>query len=126
MPSGAGPAEFDEMLDQVLLSFGGMMVARAPTAHGVVPVLAVLVVDMLQFLWAGGTIRLPWASPRNVLEAQVAVLQAVRESGHMLFTSRPHDKAFWTQVARYGVIARVGTVVDGPEPLSMWETRTPR
>lgn len=126
MPAGGSPVEFDEYLDQTVVMYGGMVVARARTAQGAIPVLAVLVTDMLQFLWAAGTVFMPWATPRNILEGQVAVVDAIRRESQMLFTSRPADKAFWTQVARYGVIARVGTVVDGPEPLSMWETRKPR
>jgi len=104
--------------------YGGLVVASAPTRLGVVPVLLISVINMGAFVWASHTVRMPWASPRNVLEGQVAVVDYVRQTHHMLFTSSPADKAFWTQVARYGVISRVGTLVDGPEPFSLWETRS--
>lgn len=126
MPRDADPAGFNDLLEQLLTMFGGMVVARAPTKRGTIPVLGVLMLDMADFLWAGGTVFMPWATPRNILEGQVAVVDSVRREGHMLFTSKPADKAFWTQVARYGVIGRVGTIVDGAEPLSLWETRKPR
>ena len=100
-----------------------MIVARARTPHGVIPVLTVMLVHMGAFVWACATAPMPWATPRNVLEGQVAVVEVVRNERQMLFTSRPADKAFWTRVARYGIISRVGTLVDGDEPLSMWESR---
>lgn len=126
MPADADPEGFNDLLEQCLTMYGGMLVARAQTKRGHIPVLAVLVLDMASFLWAGGTVFMPWATPRNILEGQIAVIESIRHDSHMLFTSRPADKAFWTQVARYGVIGRVGTVVDGEEPMSMWETRRPR
>lgn len=104
--------------------YGGLVVASAPTRLGVVPVLMVGLVNMGAFVWGGDAVRMPWASPRNVLEGQVAVVDYIRQTHRLMFATAPAEKRFWTQVARYGVISRVGTLVDGPEPLSMWESRS--
>lgn len=124
LPDDLSPPDFGEALDTLLSMYGGLVVASAPTRLGMVPVLMVGLVNMGAFVWGGDAVRMPWASPRNVLEGQVAVVDFVRQTHRMLFTSALVDKPFWTQVARYGVISRVGTLVDGPEPLSMWETRS--
>lgn len=126
LPTCETPEEFAEVLDGLLNMYGGMLVASAPTPRGIIPVLLVAAIDMGAFVWAGDTIRMPWASARNVLEGQVAVVESLRHDHRLLFSSAMRDKAFWTQVARYGVISRVGTLVDGPEPLSMWESRSKR
>ena len=54
----------------------------------------------------------PWATPRNILEGSVKFLSNERKDrvGIIYMHDTEKNKTFLNQIARYGIIRRVGTV----------------
>jgi len=78
-------------------------------------------------LFLGSMIWFPWASKRNIYESVVNTLNELRKEYLILFHSSMEDKEFYVNVARHGIIRRVGTVHDVYEdgPAALFETRKP-
>lgn len=125
LPADIPADRFLEAMESLVTLYGDAWIARAPTAHGVLPVIVVFLMLAGPFWIAGDGLRMPWASARNVFEGYLALCDALRRDRRVLFWSRFEDKAFWTQIARYGVIRRVGTLMEHDPPLGAWETRSP-
>lgn len=68
----------------------------------------------------------PWATPRRRVEACVAWFNALRREVVMMVPSEQKDAPFFTHLARYGILRRVGTVHDVKKaPVALFQTRTP-
>lgn len=54
----------------------------------------------------------PWATARNKLEGAVKLADFLRNYGLAVAIVKIGDKEFWTQVCRYGVMRRAGTIIN--------------
>lgn len=78
-------------------------------------------------LFLGSMTWFPWTSKRNIYESVVNTLNELRKKYIILFHSNMDDKDFYVNVARHGIIRRVGTVHDvyANGPAALFETRKP-
>jgi hypothetical protein len=79
------------------------------------------------FMIVGDMIWMPWATPRNRLEAAVSFFASARKEMPMMEFASEDSKRFFEVIARHGVMRRVGTshnVYTGA-PAAVFETRRP-
>lgn len=68
----------------------------------------------------------PWATGRRRIEASVALFNAVRRQAVVMVPCPQKDVPFFTHLAKYGVLRRVGTIHDvDDEPVALFQTRKP-
>ncbi len=103
-----------------------LYVFEAKTKKGIIPVGMVTGKLTGPMMWLGDVIWFPWASSRNKYESIVNFLNELRRMYVGLFTCTLGDKKFYENIARHGVIRRVGTLYDITEDkLAQWQTRKP-
>lgn len=68
-----------------------------------------------------------WATARNRVECGVRFFNAIRREMCCMVYATPSERAYFTQLCRYGVMRRVGKVMDyfgfDREPADVWQTR---
>ena len=103
-----------------------LYIFEADTPKGRIPV-GMLTGKLLgPMLWLGDAVWFPWTSSRNKYESVVNILNELRRHYVAVFTCTLKDKKFYENVARHGVIRRVGTLYDITEDkLAEWQTRKP-
>ena len=76
-------------------------------------------------LFIGDAVWFKWASSRNKLESAIHALNELRKKYIVLLHSTMKDKDFYVNIAKHGVIRRVGTIYDVYEdgPAAMFQTR---
>jgi hypothetical protein len=76
-------------------------------------------------LFIGSAIWFKWASSRNKIETAVHALNELRKEYIVLLHSNMKDKEFYVNIAKHGVIRRVGTVYDVYDdgPAALFQTR---
>jgi len=67
-------------------------------------------VDTFQGAFWPHVVWFPWATARNKLEVVVGFIQWLKEQGLVLISAEPKNIPFFSHVARYGLIRRVGTI----------------
>lgn len=105
--------------------YNGAWAVTAPTNYGEIPVGAVFawvrgkVVQMGDMLW------FPWASKRNILEASIIFFHEMRKQAVVLEFAQKKDEAFFSHIASYGIMRRVGHVHDiyQDQPAILFQTR---
>ena len=77
-------------------------------------------------LFIGSAIWFKWASDRNKVETAVHALNELRKEYIVLLHSNMKDKEFSVNIAKHGVIRRVGTIYDVYDdgPAALFQTRT--
>ena len=98
---------------------------EADTKKGRIPIGVVGGRFVGPFLFIGSMNWFKWASKRNIYESVVNTLNELRKNYIVLFHSNMEDKDFYVNVAKHGIIRRVGTVHDVYEdgPAAVFETR---
>ena len=118
---------FNKQLDDYLILHDAAYTVLAKTNKGKIPVGMVVGKYMGPILYLGDTTWFPWASDRNKLEFISHLLNELRRQYIVMFFCNMRDKDFYVNIARRGVIRRVGTIydllTDGPSPL--FQTRKP-
>lgn len=68
----------------------------------------------------------PWSSKRNKMECVAALLNEIRKTLVAVFVSRVKDNDFYMNIAKQGVIRRIGHLHDvyEGEPGIMFQTRS--
>lgn len=76
-------------------------------------------------LFIGSAIWFKWASSRNKLECAIHALNELRKEYIVLLHSAMKDKEFYVNIAKHGVIRRVGTIYDVYDdgPAALFQTR---
>ena len=66
-----------------------------------------------------------WASSRNKIECAIHALNELRKEYILLLHSNMNDKEFYVNIAKHGVIRRVGTIYDVYDdgPAALFQTR---
>lgn len=118
---------FNKQLDDYLILHDIAYIISAPTDKGKIPVGLVVGKYMGPILYLGDTTWFPWSSDRNKLESIANLLNELRRQYIVMFFCNMRDKEFYVNIAKRGVIRRVGTIydllIDGPSPL--FQTRKP-
>ena len=76
-------------------------------------------------LFIGSAVWFKWASSRNKIECAVHALNELRKEYIVLLHSNMKDKEFYVNIAKHGVIRRVGTIYDVYDdgPAALFQTR---
>lgn len=118
---------FNKQLDDYLRLHDVAYIVLAKTDKGKIPVGMIVGKYMGPLLYLVDTTWFPWASSRNKLESIAKLLNELRRQYIVMFFCGIKDKDFYVNIARRGVIRRVGTIYDllieGPSPL--FQTRKP-
>lgn len=118
---------FTKQLEDYLILHDVAFIVEAPTNKGRIPVGMIVGKYMGPTLYLGDTTWFPWASDRNKIETITNLLNELRRHYIVMFFCNMRDKEFYVNIAKHGVIRRVGTIYDllsdGPAPL--FQTRKP-
>jgi len=118
---------FTQQLDEYLALHDIAFIVSAKTKKGHIPVGLVVGKYMGPILYLGDTTWFPWASPRNKMETITHLLNDLRRQYIVMFFCHITDKDFYVNIAKTGVIRRVGTIhdlmADCPAPLFQTKTR---
>lgn len=97
----------------------------APTKNGFIPVGMFSGEFIGPMLMIGNANWFPWASSRNKLESAVHAINELRKQYIVLIHSNMQDKEFYVEIARHGVLRRVGTIYDVYEdgPAALFQSR---
>ena len=129
LPERATPHEFHEAFIDWYSSHDYAWMLHAPCGDEQRPVGLALGRDMPVGYPAIGVVGIewfPWATPRRRLEAAVALFNTVRREAPLMIPCEHQDVRFFTHLARYGILRRVGTVHDvRKEPVALFQTRRP-
>lgn len=116
-----GPEGFDKFFDEYTMLHDEVFIMQSETKKGKIPVGVTLGKYMGPTLYLGGTTWFPWASDRNKMECATHVLNELRRKYIVMLFCSMKDKDFYVNIAKHGVIRRVGTIydllTDGPAPL---------
>jgi hypothetical protein len=119
--SNANASEFTKQLDDYLALHDIAFIVESVTNKGRIPVGMVVGKYMGPILYLGDTTWFPWASPRNKMETITNLLNELRRHYIVMLFCNMQDKEFYLNIAKHGVIRRVGTIydllTDGPAPL---------
>jgi len=118
---------FTKQLEDYLILHDVAFIVEAPTSKGRIPVGMIVGKYMGPTLYLGDTTWFPWASNRNKIESITNLLNELRRHYIVMFFCNMRDKEFYVNIAKHGVIRRIGTIYDllseGPAPL--FQTRKP-
>jgi len=111
IPEGYSQLEFDEVIKQVLVAFAGnsgcvyMLEAHHGAKKTTIPV-GVLVVRLFEgALWPHAH-WFSWATPRNKIEAVVAILQELKKEAPLMIIAEKDMVRFLSHMARYGLLSK--------------------
>ena len=125
--TNSGPREFDKQLDDYLALHEIAFIVESKTKEGQIPVGMIVGKFMGPILFLGDTTWFPWASSRNKMETITHLLNELRKRYIVMFFCEQKDKEFYLNIAKQGIIRRLGTIydlfVDGGAPL--FQTRRP-
>lgn len=123
----AGPEEFNKFFEEFTMLHDEVFVMQSVTKNGRIPVGITLGKYMGPTLFGGDTTWFPWASARNKMECMTHILNELRRQYIVMLFCNMKEKDFYVNIAKHGVIRRVGTIydllVDGPAPL--FQSRKP-
>jgi len=112
---------FTKQLDEYLALHNIVYTVESITKDGRIPVGIIGGKFMGPILYLGDMTWFPWASDRNKMECMTNILNELRKQYIVMFFCSMADKEFYINIAKHGVIRRVGTIYDllvsGPSPL---------
>jgi len=112
---------FTKQLNEFLALHNIEYIVESVTPKGRIPVGMIGGKFMGPILYLGDMTWFPWASDRNKMECMTNILNELRKHYIVMFYCSMDDKNFYINIAKHGVIRRVGTIYDllvsGPSPL---------
>ena len=122
------PEQFNQEFYERTMLHDVVFMMQSVTKKGRIPVGITLGKFMGPMLFLGDTTWFPWASTRNKVECATHVLDQLRRDYVCLLFCNWSDKAFYENIAKYGVLRRIGKIcdllVDGDAPLFQTRKRS--
>lgn len=122
------PEQFNQEFQDRVMLHDVVFMMQSVTEKGRIPVGITLGKFMGPILFLGDTTWFPWASSRNKMECATHVLNELRREYIVMLFCDWNEKEFYVNIAKHGVIRRVGKICDlltsGDSPL--FQTRKVR